>query len=143
MDRAIESGVARVLVVDDDKPLHSLIESLLRRYSVVVEHEFDGALAVRRLRREAFDAIVVDLMLPGMNGFELISELKQWDPAMLSRTVVVTAAAESILRQFKDASLVRRVIRKPFEISDFTHELLLCAGAIPRFATVTLDQHPH
>ena len=68
-------------------------------------------------------------MLPGSNGFEIIREMKHRTRELLARTIVVTAASDSTLRMFDDAAVVRRVMRKPFDQSDFVKEVLSCGSA--------------
>jgi len=115
-----------VLVVDDDDGIQSLMRTLLRRAAIEVDCVRDGDAALRKLRERNYDSIVLDLMLPKVNGFELVRDLKSRAPELLKRTIVVTAASNLTLRDFTDSELVRCVIRKPFEINDFLDEVLAC-----------------
>jgi len=138
--------VLRVLVVDDDEPMQILMDALFRRRDVIVDSVADGAAALERLGRERYDAIVLDLMLPRTNGFEVIRALKELDRELLSRTIVLTAASEAMLRGFAegDGRMVRRVMRKPFDVSEFIAEVLSCSGAAAHQAEMVLpDQGGH
>ena len=128
MSATQDRNVPHVLIVDDDDGVQTLMRALLVRRDVNVDSASDGDAALRKLRERSYDSIVLDLMLPKMNGFEVVRDLKARSPEMLKRTIVVTAASNLTLRDFKDSELVRRVMRKPFDINDFIDEVLACAA---------------
>ncbi len=120
----------RLLIVDDDEPLRLLLETVFkRRHDVVAECVADGDAALKRLRTSSYDAVILDLMLPGTNGFDVIRELKSRAPQLLQRTIVLTAVSQSTLRDFDDQKLIRRLMRKPFELDDLVGEVLACREA--------------
>ena len=76
----------RVLVVDDDVRAAETIRRVLVSdgWTVAVLH--DGAQALQRAVDEEFDAVVLDIMLPGLNGYEVVRELRrqsQWVPIVM------------------------------------------------------------
>jgi DNA-binding response OmpR family regulator len=117
-----------VLIVDDDDGIQALMKALLLRREVDVDSASDGDAALRKLREKSYHTIVLDLMLPKVNGFEVVRELKSSSPSLLKRTIVVTAVSNLALRDFSDSGLVRRVLRKPFDINEFIDEVLACAA---------------
>jgi len=117
----------RVLIVDDDDGIQTLMKALLRRREVIVDSASDGDAALRKMRERSYDSIVLDLMLPKVNGFEVVRELKSNSPDLLKRTIVVTAVSNHALAGFEDSQLVRCVLRKPFDINQFISEVLACA----------------
>ena len=127
MSIALERLAPRVLIVDDDDGIQTLMKALLRRREVIVDSASDGDAALRKMRERSYDSIVLDLMLPKVNGFEVVRELKTTSPELLKRTIVVTAVSDHALRGFEDSELVRRVLRKPFDINEFIDEVLACA----------------
>jgi CheY-like chemotaxis protein len=118
----------RLLVIDDDEPIQILMKALFKHSNVIIESAGDGETGLGKLRHQHYDAILLDLMLPRMNGFEVIRELKSHDLQTLRHVVVLTAASERTLRDFGDGALVRRVMRKPFDTSDLIDEVLACAA---------------
>jgi DNA-binding response OmpR family regulator len=135
MAPAVLPGVLRLLIVDDDDALRLLMTTVFkRRNDVEVECVADGEAALKSLRVGSYDAIILDLMLPGTNGFDVIRELKVRAPQLLQRTIVLTAVSQSTLRNFDDEKLVRRLIRKPFELNELVDEVLACGGARMREA---------
>jgi CheY-like chemotaxis protein len=126
MTVAVPQRAHRVLIVDDDSGVQALMKTLLLRRELIVEIAGDGDAALGMLRRQHYDTIVLDLMLPKVNGFEVIRDLKAHAPDLLQRTIVVTAASNLSLRDFRDGTLVRRLLRKPFDIDEFVKEVLSC-----------------
>jgi CheY-like chemotaxis protein len=129
MSTTLERRAPRVLIVDDDDGIQTLMKALLRRRKVIVDSASDGDAALRKMRERNYDSIVLDLMLPKVNGFEIVRELKTNAPELLKRTIVVTAVSNHALADFEDSELVRRVLRKPFDINEFIDEVLACATA--------------
>jgi DNA-binding response OmpR family regulator len=125
----------RLLVVDDDEPIRLLMNAVFRGRDIDIDCVGDGNTALAMLRRERYDALILDLMLPGTNGFEVIRELKSRAPDMLGRTIVLTAVSTSTLRDFDDARLLRRLMRKPFDLDELVGEVLSCGRSA--------EQHAH
>jgi DNA-binding response OmpR family regulator len=117
----------RVLVVEDDPAISTLLEALMRRRGYECDVVSDGNEAIRRLRRDAYFAVLLDLMLPGAFGFDVIRFLQAERPAMTPRVVVITAASTATLRDF-DGSEVRAVMRKPFDIQELLDHVAACAA---------------
>jgi DNA-binding response OmpR family regulator len=116
-----------VLVVEDDPAISTLIEALLRRRGYDCEVIRDGNHAIGRLRSHSYSAVLLDLMLPGTFGFDVIRYIRAERPSMAARIVVMTAACPATLRDF-DASTVRAVLHKPFDIQELVHHVDACAG---------------
>ena len=129
MDNSPGASGRRLLIVDDDDGIRSLMEAIFKPLEIEVDFVGDGRMALNRIRCQDYDAIVLDLMLPEVNGFEVIRELKTMKPSLLSRTLVLTAAADPTLRDFHDGSLVNCVMRKPFELPAFVEAVLTCCSA--------------
>jgi DNA-binding response OmpR family regulator len=69
--------VARVLVVDDDATVREVVVSYLRAHEHEVVEAGDGETALARQREEPHDLVVLDLMLPGIDGIEVCRQLRQ------------------------------------------------------------------
>ena len=68
--------MARLLLIDDDVRLGALLERLLKPEGFHVSLVTDGLQGVRRATSEVFDLIVLDVMLPGMDGFEVLRRVR-------------------------------------------------------------------
>lgn len=115
----------RVLVVDDDPAIQQMVVTLMKRNGLASDVVEDGETALQRLRNLEYDAILLDLMLPRINGFEIIRHLKCLQPTLLDRVIVMTAASERTLQSL-DPNDVRKVLRKPFDINDLVTEVRAC-----------------
>jgi DNA-binding response OmpR family regulator len=69
-------GGLRVLIIDDDRDLGGLIKQYLEPLGYTVALEYDGPGGVERALGETFDAIILDVTLPGMDGFEVLKRLR-------------------------------------------------------------------
>jgi DNA-binding response OmpR family regulator len=69
--------VERILVVDDDPDIAELIKIHLKREGYTIHITTNAEEALRILQQHTFEAIILDIMMPGMDGFELISEIRK------------------------------------------------------------------
>ncbi|HJV90919.1 MAG TPA: response regulator, partial [Holophagaceae bacterium] len=72
----------RVLVVDDDPGMRDGMALTLKRAGFVAEQARSGEEALRIVRPGAYDAVVTDLRMPGMDGLQLTARLKAVDPGL-------------------------------------------------------------
>jgi two-component system, OmpR family, response regulator len=66
----------RVLIVDDDSRLFALLRDYLGAHSVAAAHAPDGLLALRMLEADQYDAVLLDVMMPGMDGLETLRRIR-------------------------------------------------------------------
>ncbi|PID85283.1 MAG: DNA-binding response regulator [Chloroflexi bacterium] len=81
----------RILIVDDDKAVVRLMRAYLAQAGYEVLVAYDGETAVHILRRENPDLVLLDLMLPGMDGWE-ITRLMRSDPNLASIPIIMLTA---------------------------------------------------
>ncbi|HJW94200.1 MAG TPA: response regulator [Thermoanaerobaculia bacterium] len=113
----------RVLLLDDDAAIQKLVSALLKRAGFRVDAVARGSQAIEALNGGAYDAILLDLMMPTEGGVTVVKHLQKENPALLKRVLLLTATPESVLKSY--ARDVAGVIHKPF-----TREELL--GAVAR-----------
>lgn len=111
-----------VLIVDDNVWIRRLLVTILKRHGYTSQEAHDGIEAIEKLGgEESFTGIILDLMMPRADGFEVISFLRGHSPEMLARTIVLTA--DSSRWASDDLQGVARVIRKPFDVTELVHLL--------------------
>ncbi|HKZ04576.1 MAG TPA: ATP-binding protein [Methylomirabilota bacterium] len=89
LDRLVDQGAGRhVLVIDDDEIARYLVRSHLAGAPLVIREAAGAGEGLREARAERPDAIVLDLVMPEMSGFEVLDRLKQ-DPATMDIPVVI------------------------------------------------------
>jgi len=123
-------GARRALVVEDDKAIRTLAINVLHRVGFVVDGASDGREALRLVGADnPYAVIILDLMMPELNGLEVIDELRVRDPRLLDRIVVITAAVQ-IAHRGLPAELCR-VLLKPFDLAEFQAAVIACADPAP------------
>ena len=117
----------RALIVEDDPAIRRLVEKLLTRRNVEIDTAHDGREAVEKLRHGRYSVLILDLMVPELNGFEVIEFIKR--EKLQVPVAVVSAVSQQALTQL-DLDVVKLVISKPFDVDEFTKAVLgLCAEA--------------
>jgi len=122
--RSHASQTPRLLVVDDDKAIRSLLTAVLSRKGYSVETARNGEEALEVIAIKTFEAIILDLMMPKVDGFEVIEHLARTAPEQLKRGDL-TAVASKDLRKL-DGSRVFRVLRKPFDLDELLSAVTDC-----------------
>ena len=88
-------GAYRVLVVDDDPDMAGYLALLLKREGMAVEMAADGESALVRVMTAPPDLVLLDVMMPGMSGFDVCRQLKGDETTALIPIVLVTALEDS------------------------------------------------
>jgi CheY-like chemotaxis protein len=120
-----------VLMIEDDPPTLSLLAAIAKREGFDALLADDGEKAMSVLKNHTVDAIVLDLLLPRTNGFDILRHCKSTAPSLLERTIVITAAPEPTYRGCEELRHVRRFYRKPLDFVDLTSALHACRAARP------------
>lgn len=108
-----------VLVVDDNEATCTLIRALLH-HDFVVETASNGLEAIARLKGRNYSAILLDLLMPHVDGYSVLDFLRDERPDLLARTIVVTASVTPREMKRVREYAVCDVMTKPFEI-DLLH----------------------
>lgn len=119
-DATEETSAQRVLVVDDDPPIRAMVKKALERHGFVVDTASDGVEALAKLEQGAYGLLVLDLMMPRLDGFGVLERLEvAADTAgdgRMPKILIMTAAAPSILHKLPQ-DRVAAILTKPFDIS--------------------------
>jgi two-component system alkaline phosphatase synthesis response regulator PhoP len=86
--------VAEVLVVDDDPDIRSLLRLTFESYGYLVREAGDGMAAVAALEEHAPEAMVLDVMMPRMDGYAVLRTMRQRDLAPSTRVLMLTCKTE-------------------------------------------------
>lgn len=106
----------RLLLLDDDPSMQRLITTLLRRDGHRVDSVSEASQAIQKLARYRYDALLLDIMTPTEGGMTVMRHLKESNPELLKRVVLVTGSPDTILKTAaKDAAAV---VRKPFQAAE-------------------------
>lgn len=112
--------MAKILVVDDEVRVLSVIEKRLESQGYAVVTAQDGNEALKKVRSENPDLIILDLILPGLNGYEVCSFLKRDKRLMKIPVVMLTARSQEA-----DAEMGFKAGADAYMTKPFKHEILL------------------
>jgi signal transduction histidine kinase len=89
------AGKGRILVVDDERLNRTLLSTNLQESGYTVETAEDGQQALRMLRAQLFDAVLLDLIMPRMDGYQVLAEMKR-DPVLRRIPVMVISSMDQM-----------------------------------------------
>jgi DNA-binding response OmpR family regulator len=116
----------RVLVVEDDTATRTLLGLGLSEDFAVADAA-NGSEAIERLEASDFDAVVLDLMMPVLDGFGVLHYLEASRPELLERVVVLTGAADHVT-QLLPVDKLGAVLTKPCGVMELAAEVRSCCA---------------
>ena len=115
----------KILIVEDDPKINKMVQTLLRKNKYVVSSAFSGTEALLLLEKESFNLILLDLMLPGLSGEEILTKINE----QFQIPVICVSAKDDLDTKLE---LIREgaddYITKPFN----NEELIVRVGAVLR-----------
>ena len=118
-------GKKRALVVDDDDPIRAMLAKVVERQNLDVDTARDGVEAIERIDDDGYSVIVLDMMMPRVDGFGVLKHLEAHHPGKLRCTIIASAVPESeILKQF--TMPVYRIHAKPFDMAKLIQDIQTC-----------------
>ncbi|MCR4650193.1 MAG: DegV family EDD domain-containing protein [Lachnospiraceae bacterium] len=94
--KTFEAPRARILVIDDDEINRRIIQKLLEPSKMTVDEATDGKTALQLTRETSYDIIFTDYIMPGMNGAELLKEIRNQKGGMSNNAVIIALTGLSI-----------------------------------------------
>jgi len=119
--------MARVIVIDDQEPIRRIVRTALERAGHEVLDAADGEVGLQLLERHATDVVLSDIFMPGMDGIQMLRQIRRQFPAV---KVIVMSGGDStgMLDLRRDAELLGAVksLPKPFT----THEIVEIVNSV-------------
>jgi DNA-binding response OmpR family regulator len=130
MNFAQSGGVSdkkRALVVDDDDPIRTMLAKVVERQNLSVDTARDGVEAIECIDRDGYSVILLDLMMPRLDGYGVLQYLQDHHPSLLRCTIIASAVPESeVLRKF--IAPVFKIHAKPFDMSKLIADIHECTN---------------
>jgi DNA-binding NtrC family response regulator len=121
----VDGFLATILIVDDEVPIRSAVRRFLQIKGHNVVEACDGVEALELLAVRSVDMAIVDLMMPRMNGIELIDRMKSKYP----ETGIVVISGYSDIRDLSTSQPnVVTILKKPFELQNLAEAVDLGLG---------------
>jgi two-component system, chemotaxis family, chemotaxis protein CheY len=117
--------MAKILIVDDSGLSRKILRGILESDGHEIIEASDGKTAIQRYSLEQPDLVTLDLMMTGLNGFEVLATLKELDAN--ARVVIATADIQTSTQALTKASGACGLVTKPFQaeqVLDAVHEVL-------------------
>lgn len=116
----MELNKKKILIVDDNPKNIQIVGNILMKEDVNIAYAIDGAKAIELTQTNNFDLILLDIMMPGMDGFKVCELLRLQDSTKLIPIIFLTAKtdSDSILRGFKAGG--NDYLTKPFNSAELT-----------------------
>jgi DNA-binding response OmpR family regulator len=111
---------ARILLVDDEQPIQTLLSYPLRKEGYEVVQATDGQQALARFDEQPFDLVVLDLMLPRLDGLEVCRRLRGKSSVPI---IILTAKSEEIDKVVGLELGADDYITKPFSLREFSSRI--------------------
>jgi DNA-binding response OmpR family regulator len=119
----------KILIVDDDDAIRMMVERILRREKFDVESARDGFEAIDKLSKNDYAAVLLDLMMPRVDGHGVLRFLET-ERTEVPPVIVMTANVPSAMIA-QSAKPVFRVLSKPFDIGQLLSHVRDCALSPP------------
>ncbi|MEO8380588.1 MAG: response regulator [Acidobacteriota bacterium] len=120
-----EERIYGILVVEDDAAIRRLVTMVLKRQGYQVEIAADGLEAVLKLGLSDYDVIILDLMMPHLDGFTFLNTFARNDPERLRKVIVTSAASPAVIRERLHQDPFH-LLTKPFDIHDLLTQVRAC-----------------
>jgi DNA-binding response OmpR family regulator len=132
---------ARILLVDDEQSIQTLLSYPLRKEGYDVVQATDGRQALDRFEEQMFDLVVLDLMLPKVDGLEICRQLRSRSSVPI---IMLTAKSEEIDKVVGLELGADDYITKPFSLREFSSRIkaALRRAEMTRAAELSLDEPP-
>ena len=121
------SDQKRALVVDDDDPIRAMLAKVVERQKLAVDTARDGVEAIQRLDANDYSVILLDLMMPRVDGYGVLKHIQAHYPEKLKCTIIASAVPETeINKRFNIA--VFRIHAKPFDLGKLIEDIRECVA---------------
>lgn len=106
----------RILIVEDEESLADLVASRLKKEKYIVDISLDGEDGLYNALMDVYDLIILDIMLPGINGIEILKEIKKNN--IKSKVIMLTAKSELEDKLLGFSEGANDYVAKPFHIDE-------------------------
>jgi two-component system cell cycle response regulator len=114
----------KILTVDDSKTIRSIIKKMLSEYQCEVIEAADGIEGLAKVRQEEPSLVILDIDMPGMNGLELLMNLRNDDRFMNTPVLMLTSKSKAENIRIARELGIAAFIAKPFRREIFFSRIL-------------------
>src|SRR5215510_12685660 len=133
--------MSKVLVVDDDPALHQVIEGALGREGHELWHATGGEKGMDTLAREKIDLVIIDYVMPGMDGLEFLEKARNMRPELKAIMITAVGTPEAVLAALRQK--VCDFLVKPFGVADIRAAIrsVIDEHSMPAIEVISAEPH--
>jgi DNA-binding response OmpR family regulator len=117
--------IRRALICEDDAAIRALVKTVVQREGFAVDVAADGRQGIEKMESGCYDLVVLDLMMPDVDGFAVVDFLKERRPSNLKSVIVMSATGSVVRGDFPEP--ICKLLPKPFDIDQLTNAVRSCA----------------
>jgi len=120
-----DEATKKILIVEDDQHIRKLLNILIRKEDVEIDEAVEGFEARQKLTDNRYDLVILDIMMPNVDGFSILKELREKESTAQLPVIVVTAKTDDkdLMKGYSMGA--NYYITKPFEPQDLIHSIEL------------------
>jgi DNA-binding response OmpR family regulator len=123
------SSERSILIVEDDSSIRRLVRTVLLRQGYQVEIAADGLEAIAKLGLADYDVIILDLMMPNLDGFSFMTAMARDTPERLKHVIITSAASPAVINE-KLKGIAFDLLPKPFDINELISRVRACVERV-------------
>lgn len=128
----MDPAAKRILLVEDEDFIRELYVRQLTKAGFLVKSAPDGQTGLEMLKTEAFDLLLLDIMLPGINGLQLLREFKTHNPASPMITILLTnLGQEAVIKEGFELGAQAYLIKASYTPDQVVTEVKNALGSSP------------
>jgi DNA-binding response OmpR family regulator len=113
----------KILIADDDLEILSLVRRHLRKHDAEVVEASDGEEALTAAKREKPDVVILDVMMPGMSGWEVCRAIREDDSLEGTAVIMLTGIGERLNEMTSPLYGADDYLDKPFDFGDLDDKI--------------------
>ncbi|HEV7489093.1 MAG TPA: response regulator [Thermoanaerobaculia bacterium] len=125
------SADCSILIVEDDSSIRRLVRTVLLRQGYQVEIAADGLEAIAKLEVANYDVIILDLMMPNLDGFSFMAAMARDTPERLKHVIITSAASPAVINE-RLKGIPFDLLPKPFDIHELISRVRACVARVER-----------
>jgi DNA-binding response OmpR family regulator len=133
---------AKVLLLEDELQLAKIVTETLRKRDFAVTHAVNGVLGLEAARKNSFDICVVDVMMPFMDGFSFVEQLRKTDKQLPVLFLTARSQTEDVIKGYESGG--NDYLKKPFSLEELIlrmNELLRRRSAVQSPESISIGKY--
>jgi len=114
--------VKKILIVDDEVSIAKTVKLILETEGFETKAVFSGEDCLKKIEEEPFDLVLLDIMMPKMNGWQVVEEIRKKHPTLKVAFLTVIKYSDAVKEKLEKSGL-SECISKPFENEDLVRRV--------------------